>query len=74
MMFIMTVFWTPSSAQKAREYKGERFIALFNFSENEQTAWMQEEGIFRNLVNGEIVEVKDPVLKGYEFVWMKYKA
>lgn len=57
-----------------REYKRERFIALFNFSENEQTAWMQEEGIFRNLVNGEIVEVKDPVLKGYEFVWMKYKA
>ena len=56
-----------------REYKGERFIALFNFSESEQTAWMQEEGIFRNLVNGEIVEVKDPVLKGYEFVWMKYK-
>ena len=55
-----------------REYKGERFIALFNFSESEQTAWMQEEGIFRNLVNGEIVEVKDPVLKGYEFVWMKY--
>lgn len=57
-----------------REYKGGRFIALFNFSESEQTAWMQEEGIFRNLVNGEIVEVKDPVLKGYEFVWMKYKA
>lgn len=57
-----------------REYKGERFIALFNFSESEQTAWMQEEGIFRNLANGEIVEVKDPVLKGYEFVWMKYKA
>lgn len=57
-----------------REYKGERFIALFNFSEHEQTAWMQEEGIFRNLVNGEIVEVKDPVLKGYEFVWMKYKV
>lgn len=57
-----------------REYKGERFIALFNFSESEQIAWMQEEGIFRNLVNGEIVEVKDPVLKGYEFVWMKYKV
>jgi amylosucrase len=57
-----------------REYKGERFIALFNFSESEQTAWMQEEGVFRNLVNGEIVEVKDSVLKGYEFVWMKYKA
>lgn len=57
-----------------REYKGERFIALFNFRESEQTAWMQEEGIFRNLVNGEIVEVKDPVLKGYEFVWMKYKV
>lgn len=57
-----------------REYNGERFIALFNFSESEQTAWMQEEGIFRNLVNGEIVEVKDPVLKGYDFVWMKYKV
>lgn len=57
-----------------REYKGERFIALFNFSEREQTAWMQEEGIFRNLVNGEIIEVKDPVLKGYDFVWVKYKV
>ena len=57
-----------------REYNGERFIALFNFSESEQTAWMQEEGIFRNLVNGEILEVKDPVLKGYDFVWMKYKV
>lgn len=57
-----------------REYKGERFIALFNFSEREQTAWMQEEGIFRNLVNGETVEVKDPVLKGYGFVWVKYKV
>lgn len=57
-----------------REYKGERFIALFNFSESEQTAWMQEEGIFRDLINGEITEMKDPVLKGYGFVWVKYKV
>lgn len=57
-----------------REYKGERFIALFNFSEREQTAWMQEEGIFRDLINGEITEMKDPVLKGYGFVWVKYKV
>ena len=55
-----------------REYKGERFIALFNFSESEQTAWMQEEGIFRDLINGEITEMKDPVLKGYGFVWVTY--
>ena len=54
-----------------REYKGERFIALFNFSESEQTAWMQEEGIFRDLINGEITEMKDPVLKGYGFVWVQ---
>lgn len=57
-----------------REYKGERFIALFNFSEREQTAWMQEEGIFRDLINGEITEIKDLVLKGYDFVWVKYKV
>ena len=57
-----------------REYKGEQFIALFNFSESEQTAWMQEEGIFRDLINGEITEMKDPVLKGYGFVWVKYKV
>lgn len=57
-----------------REYKGERFIALFNFSESEQTAWMQEEGIFRDLINGEITETRDPVLKGYGFVWVKYKV
>ena len=70
----MLLFHNDSILGILREYKGEQFIALFNFSENEHTAWMQEEGIFRNLVNGEIVEVKDPVLKGYEFVWMKYKA
>ena len=52
-----------------REYKGERFIALFNFSEREQTAWMQEDGVYRNLLTSERMELKDIRLRGYDFLW-----
>ena len=52
-----------------REYKGERFIALFNFSEREQTAWMQEDGVYRNLLTSEKMELKDIRLRGYDFLW-----
>ena len=52
-----------------REYKGRRFFGIFNFSNQEKTAWMQEEGMYRNLLTGEKTELKDIRLSGYEFLW-----
>ena len=52
-----------------REYKGRRFFGIFNFSNQEKTAWMQEKGMYRNLLTGEKTELKDIRLGGYEFLW-----
>ena len=71
-MCIHTMCMMTVSFAYLREYKGKKISWQYSTSViREKTAWMQEEGIFRNLVNGEIIEVKDPVLKGYDFVWMK---
>ena len=52
-----------------REYKGRRFFGIFNFSNQEKTAWMQEKGMYSNLLTGEKTELKDIRLSGYEFLW-----
>lgn len=52
-----------------RETEGERFFGLFNFSDQPKTAWMQEEGTYRNLITGEEVVLKDVPLQGRGFLW-----
>ena len=52
-----------------REYKGRRFFGIFNFSDQEKTAWMQEDGVYRNLLTSEKMELKDIRLRGYAFLW-----
>ena len=52
-----------------REYKGRKFFGIFSFSNQEKTAWMQEKGMYRNLLTGEKAELKDIRLSGYEFLW-----
>ena len=54
-----------------RQKGNERFIGIFNFSDSKKTAWMQEEGTFRNLINGETLMLKDVVLPAYGFLWCK---
>ena len=44
---------------------GRRFFGIFNFSNQEKTAWMQEKGMYRNLLTGEKIELKDIRLSGY---------
>ena len=47
----------------------ERFFGIFNFSDQEKTAWMQEDGVYRNLLTSEKMELKDIRLRGYDFLW-----
>ena len=54
-----------------RQKGDDRFIGIFNFSDSEKTAWMQEEGTFRDLITGQTLELKDVVLPAYGFMWCK---
>ncbi|MGN1166319.1 MAG: amylosucrase [Lachnospiraceae bacterium] len=54
-----------------RECGGERFIGIFNFSEKTKTAWMQEDGTFKELMSDKLVELKDVEIPGYGFMWCK---
>lgn len=54
-----------------REKDGEIFLGIFNFSNQEETAWMQENGAFENMLTGEKAEVKDITVPGHDFYWIK---
>lgn len=54
-----------------REKDGEIFLGIFNFSNQEETAWMQENGAFENMLTGEKAEVKDITIPGHDFYWIK---
>ena len=52
-----------------RETENDRFIGLFNFSGNERTAWIREEGIFTDMLTGKEISLHDITLDGYGFLW-----
>ena len=54
-----------------REKDGELFMGMFNFSDSAQTAWMQEEGTFTELLTEKLMELKNPVLPPHGFYWVK---
>jgi amylosucrase len=53
-----------------RYNKGMKFIGLFNFSENRQTAWINEVEDYVNVVTGKTGLAKDYVLEPFEFAWL----
>ncbi len=53
-----------------RYCKGEKLLALFNFSENDQTAWLNESETYTDLLTGEETDAKAVVMKPHEFRWL----
>lgn len=53
-----------------RYCSGEKLIALFNFSELEQTAWIDESGSYTDLITGKTREAKNVTLPAFSFVWL----
>lgn len=53
-----------------RELNGKKLIALFNFSNWEKIAWINEEGVFTNIINGEQMYAQDIEMKPYQFLWL----
>ena len=56
-----------------RENESERFIGLFNFHNEPRTAWMDEPGVYTNLMTGEEITMRDVVLAGHDFLWVSKK-
>ncbi len=53
-----------------RYYNGEKLIALFNFSDEDQTAWISEDSGCTNLLTGTVCDARNYGLHSYEFVWL----
>ncbi len=53
-----------------RAFEDEKLTALFNFSGEERTAWIQEEGMYAELLTGERMEARNVVLPAYGMRWL----
>ena len=62
--------WNDHILGIGRYYNGEKLLAFFNFSENEQIAWVNEREDYYDLVTGERKKAKAITIPGYDFVWL----
>ena len=53
-----------------RYYKGEKLIALFNFGDNDETAWINETEQYTDLLTGEIRKAVAVGIPAYGFAWL----
>ena len=54
-----------------RYYNGEKILGIFNFSEQDKTAWINEtDGGYKDMVTGKKMEAKDVHVPGYGFYWL----
>ena len=56
-----------------RYYMGEKMIGLFNFSPFDETAWINEDGDYHDMLTGEPREAKAVGVPGYDFAWLMVK-
>ena len=54
-----------------RYYNGEKLLALFNFSGEAQTAYLDEPEAYTDLLTGAPCPAHDVALPGYGFVWLR---
>ena len=67
--------WLPDTANDhviaiGRYYRGEQLIALFNFSDEPQVAWLRDEKIYTDLVTGKETEAGAIRMEGGTFLWL----
>lgn len=66
--------WDPSVLCIGRYYNGEKLIGLFNFSEYDKTAWINEtDGDYVELVSGKKMHPAGVNIPAYGFYYMKKK-
>ena len=63
--------WDDSILGLVREYGEEKVIALFNFSEFDKVAWINEEdGMYTDLILGRAMEAKGVEIPAYGVYWL----
>jgi glycosidase len=62
--------WNDHVLGIGRYYRGEKMIALFNFSEFDQTAWINEVEDYRDMLTGAKRPAKAVGIPGYSFAWL----
>ena len=56
-----------------RYYKGEKLLALFNFSEHEQVAWISEDEEYIDLRSNQKIDVHNVKVDGHGYLWLYHK-
>lgn len=62
--------WNDHILGIGRYYKGEKMIALFNFGDTEETAWIDEHEPYKDMLSGKAREAKNITLPPYGFIWL----
>ena len=66
--------WDPSVLCIGRYYEGEKLIGLFNFSEYDKTAWINEtDGSYVDLISGKEMKASGVDIPAYGFYYLKKK-
>ena len=63
--------WENGILGVVRELEGEQMTALFNFAEEDRTAWIEEEGEYMDLYTGKKVSLQAIKMEGHSFVLAK---
>ena len=64
--------WVKEVLAIGRYYDGDKLIGVFNFSEHERTAWINEtDGIYEDLITGKRMEAKGIDIPAYGFYYLK---
>jgi len=53
-----------------RRYHGEKLIALFNFSDHDETAWVNEPEDYIDLITGKSRPAKAVGIPAKDFAWL----
>jgi len=56
-----------------RYYRGQKLLAVFNFSRQKQTAWLKETEAYVDLMTGEPRDAGAVLLKPGDFVWLMHE-
>ena len=64
--------WDQSVLCIGRYYEGEKIIGLFNFSEQDRTAWINEtDGLYEDMLTGKKREARGVDIPAYSFYYLK---
>lgn len=67
--------WDRSVLCIARQYDGEKIIGLFNFSEHDKTAWINEtDGDYVDMISGKRMKASGVDIPAYGFCYLKRES